>query len=150
MRLVLSVLLVATLAACAPTTGLAPGLSARMDQPGATLDTGAALNIVNHYRQSVGKPPLTLDPALSSKASSLAEAYAASGQSPAKPSGSNEILTSAGYPNFAETFSGWRNHAPDAAALADPAATRMGLAVKADPNAAYGVYWVLLLAGPAS
>ena len=48
-------------------------------------------------------------------------------------------------PDFAETFSGWRNSPPDAAVLGMPNATRAGLAEFYAPNSAYGVYWILVL-----
>ena len=39
----LAIVLLPALTACGPTIGLAPGLTARMDAPGAQLDTKAAL-----------------------------------------------------------------------------------------------------------
>jgi uncharacterized protein YkwD len=56
------------------------------------------------------------------------------------------MRVSAGYANFAETFSGWRNSPADAAAIADASATKAGLGVAYDANSTYGVYWVLVLA----
>ena len=54
---------------------------------------------------------------------------------------------SAGYANFAETFSGWRATSADASALIDPNVTSAGLGVSYAPNSAYGTHWVLLLDG---
>lgn len=124
---------------------LSPGLSARMDAPGARLDTAQALGIINQYRATTGAPPLAADAALAGTAQSLAASYAQGSKSPATPAGSVAMLTSAGYPNFAETFSGWRNSPKDAAVLANRSATRAGVAATYDPNSGYGVYWVLVL-----
>jgi uncharacterized protein YkwD len=52
---------------------------------------------------------------------------------------------SAGYTNFAETFSGWRNSPEDANVLAQGDARRAGFAAVYDPNSAYGTHWVMLL-----
>lgn len=134
------------LAACAPTGGLAPGLVARMDAPGAHLDTETALGLINHLRLSRGEPALARDPALETAAQEAANAYAANGRSPKKPDGAAAILTSAGYMTFAETFSGWRASEADTRALSDPGMHRAGLAVSADNASQFGAYWVLLTA----
>lgn len=136
------------LAACGPAvqSGLAPALTARMDSGGARLDAGQALGIVNAYRVSVGAAPVSLDPGLSGVADGLARAYATSGRQPQTPASASAMRVSAGYPTFADTFSGWRNSPPDAAVLARPAARRAGLAVVHSAASEYGTYWVLLLA----
>ncbi|GGF44622.1 hypothetical protein GCM10011321_38910 [Youhaiella tibetensis] len=125
---------------------IAPGLVARMDTPGATLDKTASLGIVNQYRATAGAGPLRLDPGLDATAQALANEYARTGTAPKTPSGARTIRVSAGYANFAETFSGWRNSPDDARVLADPTLGRAGLGVAYDPNSGYGVYWVLVLA----
>lgn len=116
-----------------------------MDQPGATLDRAEALGILNAYRGTTGARALASDAELDAMAQSLASGYAGSGTPPALPAGMVAMRVSAGYANFAETFSGWRNSPPDAAAIANPAATRAGLGVAYDANSSYGVYWVLIL-----
>lgn len=116
-----------------------------MDQPGATLNRGEALEILNAYRATTGARALAADSGLDSTAQALASSYAQSGTPPSLPVGMVGMRVSAGYANFAETFSGWRNSPPDAAAIADPTATRAGLGVVYDANSGYGVYWVLLL-----
>jgi hypothetical protein len=126
--------------------GLAPGLVAPMDRPGAVLVRREALNIVNQYRASTGASALGGDSALDSLAQSLATQYSASGNPPSLPPNVKAIRISAGYSNFAETFSGWRNSPADAAVLADAAAHRSGIGVAYNPTSSYGVYWVLLLA----
>ncbi len=138
------------LAACSG-AALAPGLVARMDQPGAILDRPEAINIINQYRASRGVPPLSEDMGLDAMAEALAKQYSRSGTPPEKPdAGIVQIRFSAGYANFAETFSGWRARPRDADAIADPGATRAGLAVVYAASSAYGTHWVLLLGAPVS
>lgn len=115
-----------------------------MDQPGAQLDAGAALSIVNSYRATRGAQPLALDPALTQQAQSLATQYAGAGTPPTAPSDIAAARYSAGYLTFAETFSGWRNSSQDAQALTAPG-SRAGVAVTYDSNSAYGAHWVLLI-----
>lgn len=128
------------------TTGLAPGLVAQMDQPGATLDRGQAIGLINSYRASAGAPAVSEDTALDAEAQQLAGQYAGSGQAPQQPADVSVMRVSGGYGTFAETFSGWRNSPQDAAALADRGVGRAGIAVVYNPNSGYGVHWVLLLA----
>jgi uncharacterized protein YkwD len=52
---------------------------------------------------------------------------------------------SAGYATFADTFSGWRNSAADAAGLAAQG-NKAGLGVAYNAASSYGVYWVLVIA----
>lgn len=138
----------AALAGCSAGGGggaLSAGLTQRMDQPGANLNRAEALGIVNHFRTASGSSQLTADANLDATAQGLASAYAKSGSTPKRPDGSIGMRTSAGYFNFAETFSGWRNSPEDAAVLNERSASRAGLGVAYDPNSTYGVYWVLLL-----
>lgn len=133
------------LSACSTGGTLSPGLTARMDAPGARLDAVTALGLVNHLRSSRGAQPLTLDANLSATAQQAADIYSDTNRSPKSPDGA-AIMTSAGYVTFAETFSGWRGSAQDAEALSDPAMRRAGLAVTWDGGSEYGAYWVLLMA----
>lgn len=149
MRLVFAAIAIVGLAACSTPTGLAPGLTARMDTAGAQLDKAEALNIINQYRATRGAAPLTLDASLDADADNLASQYASSGNRPSKPASASAIRFSAGYSNFAETFSGWRGSAADANDLANPAYRNAGLGVAYSPSSAYGIYWVLLLDGGA-
>ena len=116
-----------------------------MDAPGASLDRGTALGIVNHYRATAGAAALLGDSTLDASAEALAAGYARSGQPPRLPAGTLAMRVSAGYANFAETFSGWRNSPADAAVLAEKQARRAGFGVAYDANSTYGVYWVMLL-----
>lgn len=136
-----------SLAACSSGGGgmLSAGLSQRMDAPGASLNRAEALGIVNQFRATSGVAPLAADASLDAVAQSLAAQYASTGTSPRRPDGSVGMRSSAGYANFAETFSGWRNSPPDAAVLNERAANRAGVGVAYDANSTYGVYWILLL-----
>ena len=148
-RFGLFALAAASLAACsmggpASPASLTPALSARMDQPGARLDPREAVALVNAYRATNGLPPLASDPGLDGTAQALANQYAQTGTAPARPQALTQMKLSAGYATFAETFSGWRNDAADAAGLLAQAG-KAGIAVANNPASAYGVYWVLVL-----
>lgn len=123
---------------------LAPGLSARMDQPGASLDRAQALSIVNAYRATNGISPLTPDTGLDGTAQALANQYAQTGTPPKTPEGLRVMKLSAGYATFAETFSGWRNNPADAAGLTS-AGSKAGVAMAFNPTSSYGVHWVLVV-----
>ncbi len=141
-------LVLGVLAACSGSP-LSPGLVARMDQPGASLNKAEALQLINQYRATREAPSLVLDPALDTQAEALADSYARTSNRPRIDDPSlRQIRFSAGYANFAETFSGWRGTREDADAIADPGATRAGLGVAYSPDSSYGIHWVLLLAGP--
>jgi uncharacterized protein YkwD len=116
-----------------------------MDRPGADLESAEALALVNDYRRTTGAAALASDPLLDAIAHDLANSYAQSGEVPPPPAGAVLIRVSAGYPTFAETFSGWRNSPPDAAALSETRATRAGLGVAYESRSSYGVHWVLVL-----
>ncbi len=135
------------LSACSSGGGgmLSAGLTQRMDQPGATLNRAEALGIVNDYRRAVGAPALRADPSLDSSAQALAIQYAQTGSPPRPPAGT-VMRPSAGYANFAETFSGWRGSPADANAMGDRTVSRAGIAAYYDANSTYGIHWVLLLA----
>jgi uncharacterized protein YkwD len=144
-RAAIPLVLLTGLAACSSGGALSPGLAARMDVPGAQLNRTEALGIVNNYRSTSGAAALSDDATLDATAQALAAEYAKTGKQPAKPAGAIQIRYSAGYFTFAETFSGWRNSATDAAALVDKTATKAGVASVYDSNSPYGVYWVLIL-----
>ena len=146
-RLALAGLAALAIAGCSIGGGgaLSPGLSAPMNLAGAKLNRVEALFLLNDFRRNQGAADVRGDTVLDASAQTLAAAYAKTGAQPSQPDGIRVMRVSAGYTNFAETFSGWRNAPADAAALADKSATRAGLAVVYDPNSSYGVYWVLLL-----
>ena len=123
---------------------LAPALSARMDQPGASLDRASAIGLINAYRATQGLAALTPDPALDGTAQALANQYAQTNTPPRTPQDLNGMKLSAGYATFAETFSGWRNNPADAAGLRTNA-TKAGVAVAFNPASTYGIYWVLVV-----
>ena len=138
-----------TIAACsmggasAP-IALSPGLSARMDQPGASLDRAQAIAMINAYRATNGLPALTPDAALDGTAQALANQYAQTGTPPRAPQELTVMKLSAGYATFAETFSGWRNSPADAVAL-KATAGKAGIAMAYNGSSTYGVHWVLVL-----
>ena len=105
---------------------LTPALSARMDQPNATLDSVQAINLINAYRATQNMPPLTADAGLNGTAQALASQYAQTNVAPTKPQ------------------AGWRNNAADAIALTANA-TKAGVAVAFNPSSSYGTYWVLVI-----
>ena len=145
-RAAFPLVLLSALAACSGGGGaLSPGLAARMDVPGAQLNRSDALGIINNYRSTNGAGALAGDPTLDATAQALAADYAKTGKQPARPAGAVQVRYSAGYFTFAETFSGWRNSAADAAALVDRSATKAGVASVYDSHSPYGVYWVLIL-----
>jgi uncharacterized protein YkwD len=139
----------AVIAACSMGGGgaglaLAPGLTARMDQPGAQLDRAQALSIVNAYRATNGLPALVADSALDGTAQVLANQYAQTNTPPKTPQDITVMKLSAGYATFADTFSGWRNNPADAAGLRANA-TKAGIGMAFNPASAYGVHWVVIL-----
>lgn len=133
------------------TSALPSGLTARMDQAGASLDRAEALQLINQFRASRGVAPLVSDPDLNATAQNLANQYASNASRPPKP-GANVVhmRLSAGYSSFAQTFSGWRGSAQDANVIADPDMKSAGLGVAYSANSSYGVHWVLLLGTPSS
>ncbi|SDG13600.1 CAP domain-containing protein [Pelagibacterium luteolum] len=126
-------------------TGLAPGLVAEINSPGAQMDRQSALSIVNQYRALRGAAPLAADPSLDAQAQALATQYASSGNAPSRPADAAALRLSAGYSNFADTFSGWRNSPADADVMAQGDARRVGFAAVYDPSSAYGTHWVMLM-----
>lgn len=147
MRILIVTLIAIFIAGCSGPATLPVGLTARMDTPGASPKTAEALTIINQLRASRGAPALRIDETLNAEAKTLAGRYAGSGTAPKKPDGADAILVSAGYPNFAETFSGWRSRETNVEVLTDTSHTRVGLGVVYSANSTYGVHWVLLLSG---
>lgn len=151
--------LAAAVAACFGTPAFSPSLNARLDQPGATLDTTAAIELVNQYRAASGAPLVALDPMLSAAAAAAAATYADAadiaagrerlGAIDTRVDGDAQAaeMVSAGQASFVETFSGWRNNPNDAQALNAPWARRAGIGVIYDPDSEFGTYWVLIYAG---
>lgn len=116
-----------------------------MDAKGVSLDRAQAIGMINQYRASTGGTALTEDPTLDASADALVLQYTQSGTQLPKPAGAVEVRYSAGYYNFAETFSGWRNSPADSAALTNATASKAGIAAHYDAASPYGVYWVLVL-----
>jgi uncharacterized protein YkwD len=139
-----------------------PSFYRNLAQPGAQLDTAAAVSMISGYRSNNGLPAVTLDPELTR----LAEAQAAImakrdklDHNTGKPfvvrlkaSGYNAKRAAenigAGYHTLAEAFSGWRDSAPHRANMLLAGATRIGIAAIYTPSSKYKVYWALILAEP--
>lgn len=144
-------LMALSLTACvAATTPLPAALTASMAKPNATLNQAQALGLINQYRLANGLAALRLDPELSALALKAATKYAkdANNNGATALVASNtqaSALFSAGYSNFADTFSGWRGSPRDAKTLAQTNARRAGLAVIYAPNTSFGTHWVLLV-----
>ncbi len=146
MRFIIIIILLSLLGACTAKTPLSPGLVARMDENNAKLNMQEAIAIINDFRAVNNVLPLIIDKNLTKQAQKLAMQYAKSGKNPQKPKNVNYMGTSAGYVNFAQTFSGWRNNKIVAQALLDGQSSRAGIGVYYEPNSENGTYWVLLLA----
>jgi uncharacterized protein YkwD len=140
--------LAVALAACSMGGGapLPEGLTTPMNRPGAQLNRVEALFLLNDYRRQNGAADVRGDTVLDATAQTLAQNYAKTGAQPLLPPGATVMRLSAGYPTFAEVFSGWRAVPADASALATVAAGRAGIGVVYEPASQNGVYWVLVLA----
>jgi uncharacterized protein YkwD len=149
--------LTAILALNGCSTPQAPEMSAiyaRLDKSGSSIDAGAALSMINAYRQSKRLAPLSEDQALSSEAATIASTAAHEdkstfGEMPdmaqGKVGAEKIIRVSAGYYTVAEAFSGWRGVPQHDAAMLSPNATKLGIATALAPNAKYKVYWTLIV-----
>ncbi|MCZ4273943.1 CAP domain-containing protein [Maritalea porphyrae] len=145
------VALLLPLAGCvSATTPLPAGLTASMAHPGAQLDQQEAIGLINQYRVANRLSPLTLTPELNGVATQAAARYAKDGNNNGAAAliaerTNGATLFSAGYTNFAETFSGWRNSSRDAKTLLRADANNAGLAVNYNANSSYGAHWVLIV-----
>ncbi len=124
---------------------LDPSLTARMDNTGAQLDRAKALSIINHLRATKGVAALNINSELNNQANILAAKYAASNKAPKKPDNISAMQLSAGYADFANTFSGWRSNVSSVDILTNPKYSNAGITVVYSQNSTHGVYWVLLL-----
>lgn len=136
--------------------GAVPSIYLPLSGQNASLDTGAARDMISAYRRGRGGGPLTIDPQLQR----LAETEAAAMAVADKPSQSRTVRNaigrlgydaadanlSAGYRTLAEAFSGWRDSPQHNAVMLAPEATRMGIATAYAPGSKYKVYWALLVA----
>lgn len=164
LRLVLAVLALAVLGACADSyvPKGEPSFYRNLAQPGAELDAVAAASMISGYRANNDLPAVELDPVLMRLAKEQADVMArrdkldhgagkpfvqrlkASGYD-AKRAAEN---ISAGYHTLAEAFSGWRDSNPHRANMLLAGATRIGIAAVYTPASKYKVYWSLILAEP--
>lgn len=152
LRILVVLCLFLPLAGCLGTTSPLPvGLTASMARPGAQLDRQEAIGLINQYRAANNLPQLSLTTELNALATEAAARYASDGNNNGAAAlvaerSQGSALFSAGYTNFAETFSGWRGSSRDAKTLLIPNATKAGLAVNYNPNSSYGAHWVLVVA----
>ncbi len=146
LRYILIIFLTLSLAACTSATiPLDESLTARMDSPNAQLDRTKSLSIINHLRATKSNAPLSINAALNSQANEMAAKYALSGKRPKKPNNIGAMQISAGYANFANTFSGWRSNKASTNSLTNKDFSNAGIGVAYNANSTHGVYWVLLL-----
>ena len=160
----LALVALAGVAACAKPPEK-PSFYQDLASPSATIDTAAAVNLINNYRQNNGLPPLTVDPALNRIAQEQADVLAARDsiqvslggeraiearlKATGYPASSAVENVSAGYRTMAETFSGWRELKTHNAHMLDPKATRFGIATSYAPGSKYKVFWAGIFAAPA-
>jgi uncharacterized protein YkwD len=157
----LTVFLIAALAACAETTDKAPiNPHAARDIAAVHLDPTAATAALNAYRASQHLGAVRLDPALTAMAQRQVDAMAAANQMshdvagsfPSRLAASGVSAAAAaenlggGYYSLEEAMDGWRRSPAHNANLLLPDAKRFGIAIAKDPRTHYGVYWALVLA----
>jgi uncharacterized protein YkwD len=164
-RLIAVLAATAMLAACAgqeQAPSGQPSFYKSLAQPGAQLDTAAAVSMFSGYRANNGLEPLTLDPELNRLAEAQAQAMAKRDKldhnvikpfnARLKAAGYKAATAAenigAGYHTLAEAFSGWRDSPPHRANMLLRGARRMGIAAVYAPKSKYKVYWSLILAAP--
>lgn len=151
-RILAVFMLLLPLAGCLNATSPLPaGLTASMANPGAQLDKQEAIGLINQYRAANNLAALVLTTELNIAASQATARYAKDGNNNGAAALIAEqtkasALFSAGYTNFAETFSGWRGSNRDAKTLLIPNVTNAGLAVTYNANSSFGAHWVLIVA----
>jgi uncharacterized protein YkwD len=157
----------AALAAALGLTACGPGAPApstdamyrRVDAAGASLDAGMARAMISAYRGNRGLGALALDAGLSAQAQAQAAQMAAADRPGTAEGVKAELVrqglrgpvganVSAGYRTLAEAFSGWRDSPQHNQVMLMQGASRMGIAAARAPQSKYGVYWVLIVAGP--
>jgi uncharacterized protein YkwD len=164
-RLMAALAAMTVMAGCArqePPLPSQPTFYKSMAQPGAQLDTKAAVSMFSGYRVRNGLDELTLDPELMRLAEAQAQAMAKRDKldhdvikpfnTRLKASGYNAKAAAenigAGYHTLAEAFSGWRDSPPHRANMLLKGARRMGIAAVYAPHSKYKVYWSLVVAAP--
>lgn len=158
--LVLAILAIPALIGCTSGPQESLAFTRYYDHPGATLDIPSTVEIINQYRLSQGKAPLTFDPRLANLAaqsartlgqySSLRAGQRKSGSLEKRltdagiaHTGAQEIIA-AGYPTFARTFSSWRSVPSQSKILADDTLTSFAIATHYSGQTSLGIYWVFI------
>lgn len=127
-------------------------------------DLGGAAALVSAFRRQNGLPPVVLSPALNRAAQIQADAMAredavshdlAGGfQARMRAGGYQAMLAaeniSAGHRSFADAMAGWEASSGHRTNLLRPGITEIGAAVATRPDTRRQVYWVLVMAAPAS
>ena len=150
------------LAACASGEPRQPSFYQSLAEPGTELDAAAAQSMISGYRRNNGLAAVELDPVLMNMAQEQARAMAARDKLDRGPGrGFAERIAAsgfdtksaaenvgAGYHTLAEAFSGWRDSPSHRGNMLVPGATRMGIAAVYTPSSKYKVFWSLILAAP--
>lgn len=147
------------------------GLGGRDEPPGIdretarerTVDPVVTVALVNAHRAARGRPPLTVDPALTAIAAETAielarrdrlmtEMHSAgglerrlAGRFRAERAAEN---IGAGYPTLATTVEGWKASRPHNDNLLNREMTHLGIGLAVTEQGKFHSYWVLLLARP--
>lgn len=141
-----------------------PAMYQKLNRPYQSVNQAEALALINSYRQSKGKQPLTLNAKLTEAARIQAQAMAEAEKvshalrpdltlpKRLKRAGYDPLRAaeniSAGYWTLAEAFSGWRDSKPHNANMLKDGITQMGIATHYRAGAKYQVFWALVLAQP--
>jgi uncharacterized protein YkwD len=162
--LAIAALSAASLSACL-STDISVSMVAHpaVDRP-ATVDSAAAVAMVNAFREGRGLPPVVLDPKLTAIAAAHASAMAARDKVahvlPGEGSFDARLQAGgfaaavavedigAGYHDLNEAFSGWRASPPHRDNMLRKGVTRMGIAVAYSPTSKFRDFWSLVLAVP--
>ncbi len=159
----LVLLLAPLLAAC----GFAPGEDFRSVPAQARetrVDPAEAARLVNAFRLSRGRAPLTVDPRLNAIARDTARVMASRDQLKTEMHTRDGLLgrlegagyahvaaaenLGAGYPTLELAMKGWRNSRGHRRNLLNPNVTRMGIGLVLADRGRYVSYWVLIMARP--
>ena len=165
--LALSAALVAALSGCGRLDMFSkeePTLSVPKVARERSVDPARAAALINQYRQSRGRAPLTVDPTLNRVAAETARELArrdklktrmhtAGGLAkrlnganyPAKQAAEN---LGSGYPTLVMAIDGWKGSPGHNKNLLNPDLTNMGIGLALTDKGKYHSYWVLVLATP--
>ncbi|MEP4768700.1 MAG: CAP domain-containing protein [Roseibium sp.] len=163
-RFLTAVAFALTLSACMGERIQTPAFYQNLAGKNEQVDAATAAQMISQYRINNGLSPVTSDAQLNSIAQTQANAMAAAGTVRASLAQNLKLETrmatigepktaaaenvSAGYRNFAEAFSGWRDSPKHNKVLLTRDATRLGIATAYSSTAKHKVFWSLVLAAP--